>query len=276
MADVTPTDISQIELLMPFLPAPLAEIYLQSWIENGDATLATATMRRAPSYDEYFPGNRRPDGSLRYSEQQYLAVTEAFDNTLLSVGINPAHFKDRYRDLIVGNVSPSEFTSRVETMTERVLTRGEAVRQEYADYYGVDMTDEALIAAALDPNLDNAIQNHKIDVAQIGAQGLLKGYGIDLQLAERISNQGLNASQAGDVFAAAAEQLPILDVLARRHNDPTDSFDLNEFLSAAVFNDPNERRRIRRLLAAEQSTFSRSSQILARRNGALSGLTTET
>jgi hypothetical protein len=47
-----------------------------------------------------------------------------------------------------------------------------------------------------------------------------------------------------------------LDDLARRHRDPDDTFDLNEFADANVFGDAAQTRRIRRLLRQEASLFS--------------------
>lgn len=269
-------DLETIKLLMPWLPDELAQAFADEWVDTGDATLALAAMRQSPNYDTYFAGNRRDDGSLRYSEQQYKAVTEAFDAALLSNGVDPTHFQGRYADLIAGDVSPAEFVSRVEGVASRVLEQSDQLRQVYADYYNLDLTNEAIIASVLDPTVGDALLNRRVAVADIGAQAALKGFGIDFEQAQRITDQGITAQQAADVFGQAIEQLPVLDVLARRHNDPNDTFDLNDFLQASVFNDPEERRRIRRLLQEESSTFSRTGQTVARSSsGAVTGLSTQ-
>ena len=104
----------------------------------------------------------------------------------------------------------------------------------------------------------------------------LNDYSVDISidLAERLASQDLTGQQAGQVFAQAANQLPILDTLARRHNDPDDTFDLNEFLEAAVDADPTQTNRLRRLFAQEAALFGRGSTFRGdRETGALSGLT---
>ena len=53
--------------------------------------------------------------------------------------------------------------------------------------------------------------------------------------------------------------LPALQVLAARHADPDDTFDLGEFTQAQIMNDPMQRQRIRRLVAQEQSDFSQGA-----------------
>jgi len=63
-------------------------------------------------------------------------------------------------------------------------------------------------------------------------------------------------SQARQLFASAEAAIPVLNVLASRHADPDDTFDLNEFVESEVMADPTQKRRVRRLLAQERSTFS--------------------
>jgi len=62
-------------------------------------------------------------------------------------------------------------------------------------------------------------------------------------------------SQAQQLFASAEAALPVLNVLAARHADPDDDFDLKEFVSAQVLRDPEQRQRMRRLIAQERSSF---------------------
>jgi len=253
------TLLNEIQLLFPQLPAELVQVYADAYVEYGDADLALSSMRAAPAYDTYFAGNRRTDGTLRYTETDYATYHDRFRYALMSVNVNPDLFENQFGALIAGDVSINEFEARVDTVYERVIDRAPEIRQELEQYYGFGLTDSAIIASAIDPNIGNQILERRISVAEIGAEASLRGYGIDLGFAERIYGRGIDRSTAGETFAAAAEQVPILDVLARRHADPNDNFSLEDFTAASLFDDPFERRRIRRLLAQEKSLFSGST-----------------
>lgn len=256
----TPVDpTAEFGLLFPWLPGPLLDAFLEGYTEYGDANLAYAFMQQQPEYEQYFPGNQRDDGSFRWSEAEYSSYKERFAFAITSIGVNPTYFMDKFPGLIEAGVTPDEFEQRVDQIYERVISRSPEIRQYYAQNFGLDLTDAAILAASLDPTVGAQVINRQIDIASIGAEAAMRNYNIDWNLAERITNRGLSAGQAGEVFSQAVENLPILDVLARRHNDPDDTFDLNEFLSASIFDDPNERRRIRRLLSQEASMFSPST-----------------
>lgn len=256
MADYA--SLAQVALLFPFLPRELLAVFVDGYVEYGDADLATAAMRQSSAYDTYFAGNRRPDGTLRFSEADYASYRDLFNVTLASINVNPYLFSDHFVDLIEGDVSSTEFTERIDAIYERVIDQGPAIRQAYAQYSNVLMTDSAILASALDPTIGRMILNNQITMAEVGGEAAMRGFGLDLDMSRDLVRQGINRSGAQEVFGAAAQQLPILDVLARRHSDPDDDFDINEFLSAAIFDDPFERQRMRRLVAQERGLYTQS------------------
>ena len=268
------TIIAQSAAAMPGIPLQLIVIYAEELLSSGDPGLALAAMRASAPYDQSFAGNRRDDGSVRWTEKEYLSIIEAFDTELASYGINPAVFHSRYSDLIAGDVAPDEFRSRVSAAYGDLVTAATEIRDYYEQSYGVAMTEEAVFTAYLDPGIGEEILAGRIEVAEVGGAGLQHGFDISIDLAERLASQDLTGRQAGQVFAQAANQLPVLDVLARRHNDPDDTFDLNEFLAAAVEADPTQTNRLRRLFAQEAAMFGRGSVFRTdRETGAVSGLT---
>ena len=259
-----PTLVAEFRLLFPWIPPELLDVYLEGYTTYGTPELAYSYMQQSPVYDLYFPGNKRDDGSLRWSEAEYASFKDRYAAAITSIGVNPAYFMDGFAGLVSGDVTPQEFESRVDTMYERVISRSPEIREYYATNFGLNLTDAAILASALDPQVGVQVLTRQIDVASIGAAAAMRNYNIDWDLATRISNRGVNEQAAGDVFTQAVENLPVLDILARRHNDPDDTFDLNEFLNAAIFDDPNERARIRRLLAEERSMFSGPAGFAAR------------
>lgn len=263
---------SLVRSMVEWMPAELVEAFVEGYVETGSFELAREAVRGHDAYDIYFPGNRRDDGSLRYSEEQYLGIVEGFEDALLGININPEHFTTQFGELVAGLVSPNEFRGRVDELYTRVIGTVEPIREFYALNYGIGLTDSAIVASIIDPDIGDAIISERIAISEIGGEARLHEFGINLDLATQLYQRGLSRRQAGDIFTQAAAELPILDVLAARHEDPDDDFDLNDFLKASVFGDPEERRRIRRLLASERSMFATPARFRTEGAGAITGL----
>jgi len=213
---------------------------------------------------------------VRYDEDTYLAVRESYADSLLSVGVNPDLFTARFGDLIEGAVSPAEFSSRVESVYTRVIDAAPAVRERMNNYYGSGMTDQAIIASFMDPDIGQAILEKRIAVSEVGAEASVRGFNIVQDFANRLYEAGTDTtSEAAQFFSLAGNLLPTLGVLTARHNDPNDSFTLENFAASEIFGDPNQRRRIRTLMAQERSTFNTGANTLLAQTqeGGLTGLT---
>ncbi len=260
---MTTQEVAPVDLYMPawLNKTGLSEVWKEAYILYGDATLAMEEVRRAPEYDTYFAGNRREDGSLRYDENTYLGIVESYEDALLSVNVNPDLFQDKFSGLIEGLVSPAEFVNRVEGMYENVIESSPAIRDYYATNYGIDMTDNAIIASFLDPDIGQSILDKRIAISQIGGEAATRGLNVSHDYAESLQRAGIGREQAQNFFGDAVSLVPTLSALAARHADPDDEFDLDEFTQASIFDDPEQRRRMRRLVAQERSTFTGGGQV---------------
>lgn len=263
--------VQHVMYMAPWLPPELAQIVLDEWARTGDWQLALGAMRASPLYDEYFRGNRRDDGSLRYDEADYYAMIEGFRNRVDDFGINPDLFVDDYVNLIIGGVKLGEFEQRLDRLAERVLVQSDAMRQHFAAELGVALSDEAMIAALMSPNVNDALLNRQITEAEIMTEASLRGFSADA-FDERLYDFGYTRESAAQLFGAAADMVPVLDVLATRHNDPDDDFSLSEFVDAMAFSNRTQRLRYRRLLAQEASLFSGGITVKRDDVGALTGL----
>lgn len=252
--------------LLPWLPDELVRIYAEQWAETGDRELALAYMRQSDAYDQYFAGNRRDDGSFRMSEQEYMATMDAYSRVFEDFGLNSNVFIGRRVELLEGEVSPQELVQRLGAAYEGIVTNIPQVREFYATQYGMQLSDAAIFASFIDPDVGDAILNRRISVAQIGGEGLARGLDVDLGFAERLDAGGVSQGQAREFFSQAEAQLPILERLVERHRDPDDSFDLGEFADLAIFGDSDQARRMRRLLDAEASTFTDQTGTIATQN----------
>jgi hypothetical protein len=249
----------------------LARAYLDAWSADEDPL---AAVRAHSDYDLFFAGNRRDDGSVRYSEGDYLALVESFATTLRNVGIEPRVFEGRFGELVSGSVGADEFRARIGTLESRVLSRADDLRAFYGELMGVEganLTDAQLLASALDPTMTTDILEGRIDIALVGVEGRRAGFDISTAYATALEARGLDPTQAQQTFVRAANQLPILDLLAQRHLDPDDDFDIGEFIEGVAFGDPRQLRRMNRLLQAEAASFS-SRELAERSRDAVVGL----
>lgn len=257
---------------------PLAQVYIDAWVETGDTAQALLAVRDDPRYDTIFPGNRRDDGTVIYDENTYRSVIESYEDVLLSINVNPDLFRNRFGEMVSGLVSPSEFADRVDQAYEGIIDQADAVRQWYVDQgFADNVTREAIVASVLDPDVGQQILSGQIAMAQVGGQAAIRGFNIGLEYTRSLTQAGLDtSSEASSFFALAEGSIPTLQVLARRHLDPDDTFDLTEFTQAQLFEDPEQRRRMRRLLAQERARWTDSAAgvgIVARSDsGMLAGL----
>jgi hypothetical protein len=247
---------------------------MEAWVETGSEVLAWDTVRSSPDYDTYFAGNRRDDGTLRYDERTYVAIMDSFRLSVSNAGVNPDLFTEQFIALLEGDVSPAEFENRIRNLELRILDNAPDVAAAYRELgFAGDVTFAAIVASAMDPTINDAIFNRELTMAEVSAQASRRGFGFQTELSrELVVGAGFTGQDALGFFAQAGEQVPILQRLAARHDDPDDPFDLDEFADAVVFGDPEARRTIRQLFAAESSLFTSSATALEDREGSLIGL----
>ena len=269
------TPYDYMGLIAPWLPQAIIDLWIVHYDQTGDADQAWEAVRQDPIYETYFPGNVRDDGSTRLDEEQYVATIEDYRLTLESVGINASLFEERFIDLIRFEVHPDEFQFRVDAINENILLAAPEVRQFYAENYGLDLTNEGILAAALDPEgVGVGLLTKQIGISQVAGEAGMRNLEVTSQLANRLYEYGIDTSQeAGELFGVAAGILPVLNTLAKRHDDPDDDFDLEEFVHAEVMNDPEQRRRMSRLIAQERASFRNMGGYgRDQRTGGISGL----
>ena len=252
----------------------LQQAWIDAWIETGNKTLAREAVREHENYEQHFPGNLREDGTVHITEGEYHSLIEGYENVLVSHGLNPDIFHSLFANLVAGDIDIGEFTGRVEAVRTQIIDQAASVAERYSEYYGFEMTPEAIFASFLDPTVADAILNRRISVSQVGSSAWEKGFTVDQNYVEGILNEGLTVGQAQDFFTDAENMLPTLQVLAARHADPDDTFDLNEFTQAQVMDDPLQRQRVRRLMAQERTSFGadRGLTISRDQGGGLAGL----
>lgn len=249
--------IREARALYPYLPDDIIRIFVDEYIDNGgDAELALQTARQSPVYERYFPGNRRQDGTLRYTEQDYARQVDSYRHTLAQYDIPERLFSQRFGELIEGEVDAAEFRQRVDQVFVGVMSQGSQIRDWYAREYGIDVSDAALIANAIDPSKSLPELMLEINRAQVGSAAAESGFDIDLGEATRLQQAGLTQEAARNFYRRAQGLLPTLGDLVARNNDPDDEFTLDQLTDALIFSDPTQTRRIERAVAREEARFT--------------------
>jgi hypothetical protein len=243
-------------LRVPWLPRQLVELFTQLWVEYGNATEATEALRQTAVYEKYFPGIRDPrTGALRMSEKDYLGTVMAYQDALDDFGIHNRWLRARIPDLIAGNVSAAEFKERLSAMDTRILQQQDELRRIYKQYYGLEgMTKQALLGAAIDPDLRTALLNKQISVAEIGGEALESGFRIGIEMSEQLFQAGVSRAQADQLFQGAELLLGGLSRASRRQFEG--AFGLENHLGAEALGDAASTRQLQRVIAGEQSRFT--------------------
>jgi len=275
MAEIDQSVLDELLALNSWLTGGILDAYVDSFIAGDQEVISLAKARATDDYRAKFAGNTAADGSTRMDENSYLAYQEAFVRKFeVDLNLNVENFADSFAALVEGGVSYSEFNSRVTQLQSQVLLGSEALRATYAEYQGASgISNEELLAAALDPSLEPAIFARQIQVAKVGAAGVQRLFRVSIDQSNRLFNAGIDTgSEAAELFDRAACLIPTIDRLAERHNDPDDDLSLDEFIDSDVFADQEQRNRIRNLFAAENSLFTDTAAVRQTREGARTGL----
>ena len=263
--------LRQARALLPWLPESLIQIYANSFSETQNADIAIAEVRKSPEYAQVFPKNIRDDGTVRLSEQDYMAVKESFGLTIEDYGLNKEYFQDTFADLIEVGVAPNEFRARVEAARSGIVENIPAVKDYYKTNFGVDLNDNQIFASIIDPSIGEAILEGRITQAQIGGEAAARGFQLSREEVQALERAGLTQAQARQLFAQAEAEVPQLAALTRRFQpeeiDVTEQltpeglvqrpgYDIEEFVQAQVFGSAEERERIRKLEAQQQVEFA--------------------
>ena len=265
--------------LYPNMPPDILDLFANEWARTGDPQVAIAEVRRSPAYEIAFPGNKRPDGTVKFDEVTYTGLKESYIGTLQEYGI-PRNtsvdlLTDRFTGLIEGEVSAREFAQRVDAVYQGIQENIPEVTTFYRENFGLELTPEAIFVGALDPTVGEEIVAGRITTAQIGGEAARAGFEISGDFAQRLQRAGISQAQARQLFTTAQAELPRLQELqARGGVEQPEQFTLEQFTEAAVFQSPEELEEIRQLEAEEQSRFTPIGGA-ARRGRRVTGLVEE-
>lgn len=236
----------------------LFDAFLDSFVNTGSAVTALDAVRSSAAYDAVFQGNRRDDGTIRMDEPEWFAYKRGWTRTLAGFGLNPDEFmaRDRLRESVAGEVSIQELNQRLQATQDGIIDNIDAVRNFYAQGYGLELTPESILGMAIDPDIQRDVLERRITAGQIGGEASSKGYLRSVERAEELARLGVSQTQARELYGTAAQRLRGISAATSRFNLGTTSLDNYE--DVVVSQDADQALRIDRGLQREASSFSRT------------------
>ena len=214
----TPT-LGDAQALFPYFPGNILNIIIDSWVDSGSIDLAIAQGRASEDYAKTFPGIKREDGSLRMTEIQYLEVKDAMKDSLRNYNLNPDIFQNEIIDAIQGDVDIQEFQGRLQFGYEQLINNRDVVLEVYRAEYGMDLTEEALFAMFISPEIATSVLENQILVSQILAEAEVADITLGKSTVQDFISAGISQEQARGLFRETEQLSGLTGVAAQMGQD---------------------------------------------------------
>jgi hypothetical protein len=191
------------------------------------------------------------------SPAEYLAVEDAYRQTLRAYGLTQFDNDAYVKQFIANDISPTELSNRVVTAVQRVRNADPAIQTQLKSYYGIGDTD--LVAYVLDPAQQFQKIQRQVAAAEIGVAAGRQGLQAGVNVAEQLAAQGITQAEAQKGYATIADILPTAEKLSSIYGTTLEGYDQSK-AEQEVFNSLASAQRAReKLKAREIAQFSGSS-----------------
>ncbi len=260
----------QAKGLFPYLDDRLIRLYLDKYAESGNERLALAEMRADPVMAEVYPGIKRTDGTLRMTEQEYVAALDNMKASLRNYNLNPNEFEDDIVGAISGDVSPLEFRQRLDAGYEGVVNNIPQVKEAYLQNFGVDLPDESIFAMFVSPNVATKILEGNIRASQVIGEAESAGFGVNKLVAQSLVQQGLTQEGARKGFGQA--QLSLRGIQGAAARQGRQDITATEYVEATQLGAAQELQRLQNVLQQVETESSAILGAVRTQQGAVTGL----
>ena len=263
----TPTK-ADAAALYPYYPSNLLDLLISSWTETGSIDIALATVRQSDAFEQAFPGIKREDGSLRMTEIQYLELKDDMKDQLRNYNLNPDIFADEIVEAIAGDVDKEEFAGRLSFGYNELINNKDVVLEVYREQFGMDLTEEALFAMFISPDISQAVLENQILTSQILAEAEIAGVGLGSEVATKFVKGKITQRQSAEIFQRAEQLSGLTRVAAGAGFDLTEE----EIATGIAGLDSEQLKLIRSVEARAASLSSIQAGAAQARTGEVVGL----
>ena len=193
--------------------------WLWNQVQNGIVSKEELTfnLETTPEFKQRFPvifeqRDRAAKGeSVQVmTAEQVLQYEDEYRSTMRNAGL-PLWFYDEISDAhnaIRTNLAVTQIENRVNASYNKVINMPKEVRDAFAEYYG-DSSDQALLAAVLDPQKSLAQLDKASKASAFGGFSKLQNVGISKTQAEQYADMGKDIAYAQSDAAKVAELKPL-------------------------------------------------------------------
>lgn len=238
-------------------------------------------VRSSSAYESRFGGlvQRRSKGLSPMSEAEYIEYETTIFSLLSSYGVSDvfasggiggSDFQAKVSELVAGDVSPQEFSARLDRGYASVVDNIDEVANQFRSFYGAEIGESDLLAYFLDPSIGIQLIEDQVATAQIGASAQKFGLNINKTQAQRLEDYGVNEKLAREGFSEAAREKESLTKLANIHKLTPLS---DEQIADYVFHeDTNIAAQRKQIFDTALSEFQSGSTSRLTRKGGIAGL----
>ena len=148
------------------------------------------------------------------TEIEYLETKDYMQDSLRRYNLNPEVFGEDIINAISGDVSAKEFDERVNLGYTQIINNIPQVKEIYKGEFGMDLTDEAIIAMFLSPSVAESVLENRVLVSSISAEAEVAGVNIGKSAVQQFIQAGINQEESRQLFGQVAEVSPGLQFSA--------------------------------------------------------------
>ena len=227
---------------------------------------AAIELRSMPEYIKRFKGNdlRRASGKNALTEAEYLAVEDAYDQTLRAYGqqnyfgIDRKTKQEKSAELIGNDISAVEFRDRIQLAVDRVQNADPTIKNTLKQFYpGLNESD--LIGYFLNPTDNLPKLKEKVTASEIGAAATGFNLGTDVTAATDLAKYGVTQAQAREGYSTIAGILPEAKKLGDIYGESGIKYAQAEGEAEVFKGNQDAATKRKRLASMERAAFSGSS-----------------
>lgn len=206
---------------------------------NDPVDVVVQNVRDSSTYKARFKGliARQTAGLPAINEAEYLDIETGYleqlrnFNVLGTLGLTSTEsFREFAAEKIGQDVAVAELNRRLDRATGLARNASDTVQDTFTQFYGSPVSEDALVAYFLDPDLGLSVIEEQLAAATIGAEALSRGLQINRTRAEILKREGVTADLARQGFADIAREQPVLSRLAQiQQVTPLGQQELEEF-----------------------------------------------
>lgn len=274
--------VEEVLAAYPWLADLGKEVYdvIVEGITNAEpAGIIIQNVRSTDTYKKRFAGliARQNQGLPPMTEYQYLQYEEGIYsqlrnyNLLGTLGLDSTErFREFAAEMSAGDVAVQELNARLDRAVALSRDSSEFVQEQFERFYGIRVTEDALLTYFLDPDLGLDIIQDQIATATIGGEAFRYGLNISRTRADILRREGVTGDIARQGFADIAREEPVLQRLAEIHNlTPLSQTELEEFF---FHEDPDVASRRARTFQTALAAFQTGGARNVTREGGLGEL----